>query len=283
MNKIMPSNEGITIYEHYLNVISYLLTWVKYHEANIGLCRLYVPSLPRRDVTVDNYISSFISTSSEDDVINPANIRTNVDNYNIRLVMGDIIAYIPSISSLEYNISPAIISLINTRTRLNTKSKIGRSVNIDGINDSTIKLKSEVKITDRTVIDNIDNKGWECYLGAPEDKQIALSCVTEKTGASGGLQLSSQYIHDTLITIFKLIKLYSFKYEGLSASDSNITNMINEIRLEIMGMLYPDLIESLEIAVDTSELTNLINESINYTLTLKLTGSDSEITFSKTL
>lgn len=250
----------------YVSVIDF---WTKKQATNIKECRAYIGTKPmvipdNASIidTVYNYIDDHTTANSEG--TNPKALRDKYNNFLLRFPFGDILGSTSLTPGTLYNIDPAVISLIMTRTKSSSSSKLHLPL---------ANLATRIKIMDNALISQINAAGWEFYSGVTSDNmQTVLQAVTERSGASFGTKMDSQHIADTVFMAVRVTRELFKPFQGKPATQNRLESMRQKAISRIMDYMYPEPISSFNVTVIPRSLNDKINEKTRFRLFIGVPG-----------
>lgn len=273
--------------KNWIDFITELSNWAVVQSTNVDDCRIYIPGrgvnynyYESERSSINKFLRKHISAGYERP-LNPVEIRKRFNNFRLRFVVGDAESLVPAVSDTYFRTNLAVVSLIMTRTRANIRSKIGTKLKNTG---DSVSIRSKLIVSDVNMRDSINESGWEFYSGVPEtDYNIGIVCISEKTGATVGTILDSQFASDSLYLALKTAKEEIKKYLGRPATVQTLNQIKQETDHAIMSAYYPDLLLGGKVEFEARTREDVINERSRFTISIRLNGFDDTIVFEDTV
>lgn len=251
---------------NYMDVIDF---WSKKQAYNIKECRCYIGTKPitfadNQSVSdaVYSYISKHTTATSAGD--NPKALRDKYDNQFARFSFGDLLGSTSLTPGTLYNINPAVISMLMTRTKSPASSKLHIPLQ---------NIATRVKIMDNALINEVNGAGWEFYSGITGDNlQTVVQAVTERSGAKFGTKMDSQHISDTVFMAVRLTREEFKPFQGKPATQNRLEAMRQKAISRITDYLYPEPIYSFNVTIIPRTLSDKINERTRFRIFVGVTG-----------
>lgn len=275
------------IIKEWMDYISLLDRWIKNQSENINHCRAYISGQgivwtgDESDTKdINEYINRHLKLTSNYDV-NPYKVRASFNNFMLRFVMGDAHTHIADVGDGYFPTNLAVVSLLGTRLRENTQSKLG--FKLENLSQG-VRIKSRLAITDRELKRLLSKIGWEIYTAVPEvDSRFGITCISERSGAKSGTRLDKQYMVDSLFLVLKTARYEMKKFIGKPATETRLNSIKERVMKEILSAYYPNLIRGVSINYSPRGTTEIINENMKYEIRVRINGYDGIISFEDTV